>query len=233
MLVAACVLPHPPLLIPEVSVSEPAWLSELRAAVAGSVRALADLGPDIVVGVGSAAAGAEWDEHAGGTMRPYGVDARAGGSELVLPLSLTIAARALDEAGWQGRRRFVALDTASTADESAAVGRRLAASADRVAIMAMGDGTAKRTTEAPGYLDERADSFDAAVVAALAAADATTLLAMSPEVASDLWAAGLPAWQALAGALDPDAVVSSHVRYDAAPRGVGYFVVDWTVVPAA
>jgi hypothetical protein len=231
MLVAACVLPHPPLLVPEVSVSEPEWLAELRAAVAESVRAAVSSAPEIIVAVGSAPTAGEWGERAGGTMRPYGVDARAGGSEHVLPLSLTIAARALDDVGWQGRRRFAALDARNGAEANAAVGRRLAASAGRVAILAMGDGTAKRTTEAPGYLDERAQAFDAAVVAALAAVDAPSLLAMSPDLASELWAAGLPAWQALAGALPTGAAVDPYVRYDAAPRGVGYFVVDWTMRP--
>jgi hypothetical protein len=231
MLVAACVLPHPPLLVPEVSVSTPDWLAELRAAVAESVKALVETAPDVVIAVGTGPGAGEWDGRAGGTMRAYGVDARAGGADLVLPLSLTVAARVLDDVGWQGERRYAALPADGGADQNAAIGRRLAASADRVALLAMGDGSAKRTTEAPGYLDERAEPFDAEVVTELAAANATGLLAMSPELAADLWVAGLPAWQALAGALHRDAGVNTLVRYDAAPRGVGYFVVDWTVEP--
>jgi hypothetical protein len=230
MLVAASVLPHPPLLIPEVSVRAPDWLVELRRAVDASVRALLDTGPDVVVAVGSASAADEWDEAAGGTMARFGVDVRAGGgAEPVLPLPLTIAARVLDDAGWNGPRRYAALADDAAADSHAEVGRRLAASAERVAMLAMGDGSAKRTTEAPGYLDERAEAFDANTVAALGAGDPTTLLGTARQLADELWAQGLPAWQALAGALGADAAVDALVRYDAAPRGVGYFVVDWIV----
>jgi hypothetical protein len=231
MLVAASVLPHPPLLIPEVSVSAPEWLADLRTVVAASVQALVDAAPDVVVAVGSASASGEWDQTAGATMRSYGVDVRAGGPEMALPLSLGIAARALDDAAWHGSRRYAALASAADAAENAAVGRRLADSADRVAMLVMGDGSAKRTSEAPGYLDERAEAFDAAVVAALGAGDATSLLGLSPALAADLWVDGLPAWQALAGAIDPATSVDAVVRYDAAPRGVGYFVVDWKLRP--
>jgi len=229
MLVAACVLPHPPLLVPEVSVASPDWLATLRSAVAASVRQLVGSRPDVVVAVGSATASGKWGEDAGGTMAPYGVDTASGGPTQALPLSLTIAARLLDDAGWGGRRRYVALTADDDADSHAASGARIAGSADRVAILAMGDGSAKRTTEAPGYFDERSGAFDAAVAAALAGGDTASLLAISHEVAADLWVAGLPAWQALAGALDPEAVVEAQVAYDDAPRGVGYLVVDWTV----
>jgi hypothetical protein len=230
MLVAASVLPHPPLLLQQVSVSTPPWLADLRGAVAESARRLVGCNPDVVAVVGPAAARGEWDQEAGGTMRPYGVDVRAGGPEAVLPLSLTMAARVLDDAGWHGPRRYAALSSADAADD-AAVGRRLSGSADRVAILAMGDGSAKRTPEAPGYFDERAAAFDATAVTALARGDAATLLGMSRTLAAELWVAGLPAWQALAGALEPGAVVDAATRYDAAPRGVGYFVVDWALQP--
>ncbi|HSS67251.1 MAG TPA: hypothetical protein VLK34_01785 [Nocardioidaceae bacterium] len=229
MLVAASVLPHPPLLVPEVSVATPDWLAELRAAVADSVQILLGTEPDLVVSIGSASPAGDWDEQAGGTMAAYGVDTTAGGPTIALPLSLTIAARLLDDAGWPGPRRYVALTNDRDAGRHADAGARIAASAARVAVLAMGDGSARRTTEAPGYFDERSTPFDAAVVAALATADARALLAMSPAEADDLWVAGLPAWQALAGALEPETTVDAAVRYDAAPRGVGYFVVDWTV----
>jgi hypothetical protein len=227
MLVAASVLPHPPLLVPEVAVATPDWLAELRAAVAASVEALLAAGPDLVVVVGSAPRAGEWDERSGGTMAPFGVDVRAGGADLTLPLSLAVGARVLDDAGWAGPRRYAALaaDAVSHADH----GARLAGQADRAAMLAMGDGSAKRSTEAPGYLDERATPFDQAIVAALTSGDAATVLETAPETAESLWAAGLPAWQALFGALGPNGTVDAKVRYDKAPRGVGYFVVDWAV----
>jgi hypothetical protein len=231
MLVAASVLPHPPLLVPEVSVATPDWLAELRAAVADSVRRLVDSEPDVVVSIGSAATPGEWTERAGGSLRSYGVAVSAGGPEVALPLSLTIAARVLDDAGWQGSRHYAVLASDLDAATIAAAGRRLAGVADRVAVLAMGDGSAKRTSEAPGYLDPRASEFDAEAVAALGDADVAALLSLSGRLAAELWVAGLPAWQALAGAVDVDADVEAKVRYDDAPRGVGYFVVDWAVRP--
>src|SRR3954462_3212176 len=174
MLVAASVLPHPPLLVPEVSVATPDWLAELRAAVAASVEATLGSSPDLVVAVGSAAQAGEWDETAGGSMAPYGVDVRAGGPETALPLSLAVAARVLDAAGWSGPRRYAALAADAGAEGHAAAGERLAASAERVAMLVMGDGSAKRTSEAPGYLDDRAADFDTSVVGALTTADLPT-----------------------------------------------------------
>jgi hypothetical protein len=196
--------------------------------VASSVRAVLDAQPDLVVAVGGGSAAGEWDETAGGTLRPYGVDLAAGGRQTALPLSLTIAAWLLDEAGWRGPRRYAALPDDDAAAH-AEVGRRLAQAAPRVAILAMGDGSAKRSTDAPGYLHERAGSFDAAAIGALAAAEPAALLGLSRSLAAELWVAGLPAWQALAGALTPGAAVEAAIRYDDAPRGVGYFVVDWSV----
>ena len=65
----------------------------------------------------------------------------------------------------------------------------------------MGDGTARRSVSAPGYLDERAAPFDAAVERAVRDGDLPALAALDPALAADLLAAGRPAWQALAGAL--------------------------------
>jgi hypothetical protein len=232
MLVAAAILPHPPLLIPEVSVSAPDWLTDLRAIVAESVRALVAREPDAVVAVAAGDHAAEWDESAGGSMAGFGVDVRAGGGRLVLPAPLTIAARLLDDAGWSGARTYAVVPAGADAETRASLGRRLAASRPRVALLAMGDGSAKRNREAPGYLDGRAEAFDREAVDALAAADTGRLLALDAALAAQMWVAGLAAWQALAGALDAEAPVDARVRYDDAPRGVGYFVVDWSVSEA-
>jgi hypothetical protein len=100
----------------------------------------------------------------------------------------------------------------------------------------MGDGSAKRSPTSPGYVDDRAGSYDHGVVSALEKADLDALLALTPELARDLWVAGRPAWQVLAGATRsayPAGVrVATRVRYDDAPYGVGYWVVDWTFDPA-
>ena len=75
----------------------------------------------------------------------------------------------------------------------------------------MGDGSARRSASAPGYLDERAAPFDAAVEQAVRDGDLPALAALDPDLARDLLAAGRPAWQVLAGALPaaaPDAAAA-------------------------
>ena len=70
----------------------------------------------------------------------------------------------------------------------------------------MGDGSARRSAAAPGYLDDRAEPFDAAVELAFRDGDLSALTALDPDLARDLLASGRPAWQALAGALSPDPI---------------------------
>jgi hypothetical protein len=65
----------------------------------------------------------------------------------------------------------------------------------------MGDGSARRSASAPGYLDERAAPFDETVERAVRAGDLPAIAALDPVLAADLLAVGRPAWQALAGGL--------------------------------
>jgi hypothetical protein len=228
MLVAATVCPHPPLLVPEVSVTAPRWLDDLRAEAFASVRRLVSSDVDTIVAVGAGAATETVSASAGGSLRAYGVDVSAGGEPRSLPLALTIAAWLLDQAEWAGARTYAVLADTEPAADCARIGSELSTADDRVGLLVMGDGSAKRSTEAPGYYDPRSTAFDAGVVTALATADVDYLVGLDPALAAELWVAGRPAWQCLAGALaSTDADVNPKVRYDDAPRGVGYFVVDW------
>jgi hypothetical protein len=230
--VAAAVCPQPPLLLPEVAQRATPELDDLRTACTAAVTAMLDAGPDAVVCVGEGRQLHRYDESAGGTLHDYGVDVRAGGASIELPLALTIGAWLLDRAAWRGPRRYVAIPQESTPQECAEMGEKVAAADMRVGVLAMGDGSAKRSTTAPGYLDERAGSFDAEVARALAEPDPAWLThGLAPLACAELWAAGRPAWQFLAGAATrtpPDAPVAARMLYDAAPFGVGYFVAEWT-----
>ena len=66
-----------------------------------------------------------------------------------------------------------------------------------VAVLAVGDGSARRTVKAPGYLDAAAEPFDAAVAAALATGDADALAALDAAEGARLLAAGVPTWRAV------------------------------------
>ena len=112
------------------------------------------------------------------------------------------------------------------------LGRDLAADAPLSALLVMGDGTARRSAAAPGYLDERAEPFDTVVEQAFRDGDVAALAALDPDLARDLLAAGRPAWQVLAGALAATTPARPRTRilYSDAPFGVAYLVA--TIDPA-
>jgi aromatic ring-opening dioxygenase LigB subunit len=92
-----------------------------------------------------------------------------------------------------------------------------------VALLVMGDGSARRSRRAPGHLDERSEAFDAEVERAVRDGDLGALLAIDAQLARDLMATGRAAWQVLAGAVDGKAPAAT-IRYRDDPFGVAYLV---------
>lgn len=230
MLVAAAVCPHPPLLVPGVAAGATAETDDLRAACDAAVAVLLAAQPDLVVVVGAADRMGPFPAGAWGSLRAYGLDDRdlgvvAGDGEPTLPLPLTLGRWLLDRArGAAGALLFgVAADAAR--DRCVEIGTALADRAPRVGMLVMGDGTGRRTPK-PGYLDDRAEPFDASVSAALAAGDTDALAGLDVALAEDLLVQGRAAWQVLAGAAAGTAW-RGEVTYDAAPYGVGYLVATW------
>ncbi|MEU4533340.1 hypothetical protein AB0G15_00615 [Streptosporangium sp. NPDC023825] len=221
MLVAAAVCPHPPLLVPELAGTAAAELDDLRAACAAAVGALRDAGADEIVVVGGADRTAAYGADSAGSLAPWGVDVRSGEGEPVLPLSLTIGRRLLE-----GERLtasgFHAISFDAAPGECAALGERLAATAGRVAMLVMADGSARLTEKSPGYLDPRAKPYDRAIVEALARGEVPVL---DPGEAAELWVAGRAALQVLGGC---GSALRGEILYDDAPYGVGYFAARWT-----
>jgi hypothetical protein len=212
MLVGAAVCPHPPLLVPEVAAGAAAELDPLRSACDAAVAGLMATRPDMIAVVGSA------DEvhGTGGTFAGYGVALRVGAGAPTLPLPHAVGCWLLDRAGWTGRRAFV-----GSSDDAV-----VTSEAGRVALLVMGDGTARRTEKAPGYIDPRAADYDAGVAAALADGPAA-VAKLDGDLAAQLLVAGWGAWQFLAR-VSGDAQWDARVSYDEAPYGVGYFVAEWT-----
>ena len=201
------------MLVPEVASGAAGDLAELRQACDDAVASLIALDPDRIVVLGSGDLASDRDESAGGTLAGFGVGVRAGGATDELPLSLTIGAWLLDRAGWSGPRTY------STREPE---------TEGRVALLVMADGSAKRTTEAPGFSDERAVGFDAEISAALATGDAATLADLDLAVGAELWAAGTPALKTF-GSMTKDAAITPRLRSDTAPFGVGYWVAGWVL----
>jgi hypothetical protein len=234
MLVAAAVCPCPPLLVPEVAAGAAPELDDLRSACADVVGVLAAARPDRLVAVGPSETGGLVDIPAGtrGSFAAFGVplEVRLGQGDPAappqLPSSLAVAAWLLR--GWNAAPvTGLGVDGGLAAERCIEAGRELAASGERVVLLVLGDGSACRTVKAPGYLDERAEPYDAAVADALAAADVDALTALDPEQARELLVAGRAPWQVLAGAAQ-GAGLEGELLYDAAPYGVGYFVAAWT-----
>lgn len=113
------------------------------------------------------------------------------------------------------------------AERCVEAGRQIGGAAGRIALLVMGDGSACRTLKAPGYLDERAAPFDAAVARALGTADVEALKALDTELAHELKAAGRAPWQVLAGAAEGTEPAGA-LLYEDAPYGVGYVVATWS-----
>ena len=80
------------------------------------------------------------------------------------------------------------------------LGAELAALAPRVALLAMGDASARKVAGVHGAADPAAERYDAEVRAAFAAADPGRLARLDAALDGELMVAGRAAWQVLAGA---------------------------------
>jgi hypothetical protein len=205
-----------------------AVLPGLRAACAEAAGRLLRDDPAMIVVVGPATAAGEWD--GAGRLDPAVFapgPGRTGTSSLplppLLPLPLGLGALLLDQAGYRGPRRLLAVGQDDQAQACAALGAGLAAAAGRSALLVMADGSARRSVKAPGYLDPRAADFDAEVERAVRSGDLGALLELDQVLARDVMATGRPAWQVLAGALRGP-VPAAEVLYCDDPFGVAYLV---------
>jgi hypothetical protein len=247
VIVAAALCPCPPLLAAELT-GQADILPELRDACAAALASLLATAPDVVAVVGPAETTGTWDPGGELSLASYAPVLRAGGplapddsadfpvAAPPLPLALGIGALLLDKAGHAGPRIIQGIAGSEPAADCLALGRKLAASAPRVALLAVGDGTARRSPSAPGYLDERAAAFDESVARAVRDADLPAIAALDSALATDLMAVGRPAWQALAGALltghSPAGRLQTEILYSDAPLGVAYLVATLTPSPA-
>jgi len=220
--VAFC--PAPPLLLPAVEVRADAATAALREACAAAVADMLRVLPAVVVVVADGASpGERFGAGDVGDLRGFGVDvvlpfdgpARPGGRRV--PPAHTLGAWLLDEACFAGTRIGVGPSD---------LGRLIPELPAPVGILAMGDGSARRSLKAPGYLDDGAGPFDAGVARALDAGDVAALAGLDVEEGRRLLAAGVPVWRALGGVLT-GRTVTARLHHDAAPFGVGYLVASW------
>jgi hypothetical protein len=238
MIASAALCPAAPLLVRGLSGAEDV-AADLREACLAAVAELTAAMPDVVAVVGAGDRTGTWngaavpdlDRYAPGQVvangqRPVGMRRRPDTSPAVspgLPGALAVGAWLLAQAGSTAGRLLHAVGADETPGRCAAIGAALAGSGDRVALLVMADGSARRGLTAPGYLDERSAGFDAQVEKAMREGRLDALLSVDPVLARELMAAGRPAWQVLAGALQ-GRKVSSEIRYRDDPFGVAYLV---------
>ena len=231
MLVAAAVCPHPPLLVPGVGAGASGELDGLRVACDAAVLDLLAADPTVVVVVGGAPVVGPYGDGAWGSLAGYGVRVPVGSGpgEPTLPLSLTLGRWLLDRADGQADSQALLFGVEPDAgtDRCLALGEALAGRADGVALLVMGDGSARRSVKGPGGLHPDAEPFDTAVAQALAAGDPDVLAALDPTHAADLLAAGRAPWQVLAGAAR-GGTWRGAVTWTGSPYGVTYLVATWT-----
>ena len=219
MLVAVAFVPSPPLLLTALG-GGPDWLTE---ACAQAIGALGEV--ERIVVVGAAPVGGWTTGSIDAT--PYGAPGpRAPGPTPPdpLPLSLSVGATLLGD-------RDVELYGLGSGPLPALTGR--------VGVLAVGDGSARRTDKGPGHLDPRAEAYDAGIERALAAGDPVLLGGLDADLGAALMVGGLAVWRAVAAAalaeVAPGGAApagwTGTVQLATAPYGVGYFAATWTPRP--
>lgn len=241
MLIAGAVCPHPPLLIPAAlggaAAQPPAALRAVAGACDVAVHALVAAKPDLIAVVGGGPADREYEAGAAGSLHDFGVPVALGEGEPVLPLSLTVGRWLLEGAGiaaepggqGQGRQPEVllqAVDRRAPAADCLKLGVLIAERAPRVAVLAMGDASARRARDTEGAADPEAQEYDDEVAEALAAADARWIGRLDPRLDDELLVAGRAAWQVLAGAAIGRRL-DGRLLCLAMPYGVTYLVASW------
>lgn len=210
MIAAAVNCPHPPLLLEGITGGPVAEVAELRAACLAAVDALLWSEPSEILIVGG-----------------------AGPAESDKPLSVLVARLLLARAGCRLPVEQLVIAADLGTEQCLRLGREAASREARTGLLVMGDGSARRSVKAPGYLDGRAAAFDASVERAFAEADPAGLAALDAGLAAELLVAGRASWQVLAGAAMgvSDGGFAATVHYAADPFGVWYPVISW--VPPA
>ena len=245
VVLAAAVVPHPPLLVPDLAAGAAGLVAPLLAACDTVVARLLDRRPRLVVLIGSGSGTRTWSDRDTGTFGGFGGPSGRTGlgttglgtagvvrSVGLLPLSLSIGRWLLARAGWaDGPVLLQEVAASSSVEDCRRLAVLLAAEAGPEAVwLVLGDGSNRRGPRSPGHDDPRAAGFDAGTADAFATGDPIALLGLDPGLATELGAAGRPVWQVLAAAVAADPgwpEIDASVHYDDAPFGVEYLVADW------
>jgi hypothetical protein len=225
VIVAAALLPHPPLLLRELDGLHDS-VPELRRTAREAVQdVLHDVDRVVVVGAADRK-GPDWSMGWPAEVHGFGPSSSSTGA--AVPLSLGVGLRVLEEAGWSGPVGQLALGWDESDGDIDEIAGELATGPEPTALVVLGDGSARRGERAPGYLDDRAFAFDDALAVALAEGDARSLRHLDVELAADLMVFGRTAFRLLgAVALRQGGPEQARLLLREDPFGVSYFVATW------
>jgi len=215
------------MIVPEIASGAAPELDPLRAACDAVVRRLAVSGARSLVVLGSDSLTMDYNSPVRVSFSRWGLP-ETPGEPPSLPLSLSVGAWLLNRAFVPVSAitpRFTTIAQSAPVEECAALAARLGSDGPW-ALLAMGDGSARRGVGAPGYDDPRALSYDQSIERALAAADLDALRGLDPALAAELMVAGRAPWQVLAAAA-AGGTWRATMEYSDAPHGVAYFVASW------
>jgi hypothetical protein len=222
----AVLCPHPPLLLRELAgAADP--VPGLRTVAVEAVRS-AIPGAARVVVVGGHEDGGRWDAGLPVDVRRFGTTDPPP-PRPALPLSLGVATRLLDHAGWTGPVELVTLPWHADQGAVDALAEDLADRPEATVLLLLGDGSTRRGDKAPGYLDDRSFGFDDAVAKALADGDGHALRDLDTGLAEELMVLGSAAFRVLGSVAvrsGGPARAALDLRED--PFGVSYFVATWS-----
>ncbi|MEU4802460.1 class III extradiol dioxygenase subunit B-like domain-containing protein [Actinosynnema sp. NPDC023587] len=224
MISRVAVVPHPPLLVPELVSGAVAETAAVRTACLAAARELAAHDVDWTA-VAVDPSGPRTLADSAGSFRGFGVDVpvalsgRPSSVDPSLPLPALVAGWLREHAGARSVRLHLVPPDLSPA-ECVSFGSQLPGRA----LLVLGDGSHRHGERAVGRPDDRAGPFDEAVRAALATADVAALRSLDPALADELGARGRAAWQVLAGVPGAWRCTRSELLV---PFGVGYHVAVW------
>jgi hypothetical protein len=222
---AVAFVPSAPLLVPAVAGGSAGLDEAMRAASRDVVTRAMLAGPDEIVVVAATSPPGDWPGEATWDFDGFGVPRLPADPRPTLPWSLGIGAWLLDECGWDGARRYIGVGESRLASTDLDDLR-----SDRaMSIVVVGDGSACRSEQAPGHLDERAEPFDDGIADLLRRGDAAGFHAIDRGTAAELMCHGLPAWRFAATAVEGAGVSYAELATYTAPYGVGYFVAFWSL----
>lgn len=239
VIIRAVVVPHPPLLVPELVGGAVVRTESVRVASVTAARLLAEVARDWVAVAADPSGPFAIEPGARGSFAGYGVDVpvsldpteeNAEKPDPEMPLPALVAGWLREQAGAR-RVRVRLVDPGLSVEDSRKVGVALAdelAGPEPIGLLVLGDGSNRHTERAPARPDDRAGPFDERVRDALAAGDPTALLGLDAGLADELNAVGRVAWQIMAGAAQTVGEPwRARLLYSDQPFGVAYHVAVW------